>query len=49
MQDTQGIRPSQSEFVKGKSFLAMLMSSYGKMTHLVDEGQAVDTVLPGLQ
>lgn len=40
----QGIRPSQSEFVKGRSCLVTLMSSYGKMTGLVDEGQAVDTV-----
>lgn len=44
VQDSQGIRPSQCEFVKDKSCLAVLMSFHGKVTLLVDEGQAVDTV-----
>lgn len=44
VQGSQGIRPSQCEFVKGKSCLTILMSFHGKVTHLADEGQAVGTV-----
>ncbi|PKU28023.1 rna-directed dna polymerase from mobile element jockey-like [Limosa lapponica baueri] len=35
---------SQRGFTKGKSHLTNLMSFYDKVTHLVDEGKAVDVV-----
>ncbi|GAB0209644.1 mitochondrial enolase superfamily member 1 [Grus japonensis] len=44
VQDTQVIRPSQHGFVKGRSCLTNLISFYDKVTHLVDEGKAVDVV-----
>ncbi|GAB0180898.1 mitochondrial enolase superfamily member 1 [Grus japonensis] len=44
IQDNQTIRPSQHGFMKGKSCLTNLISFYDKMTHLVDEGKAVDIV-----
>ncbi|PKU28417.1 rna-directed dna polymerase from mobile element jockey-like [Limosa lapponica baueri] len=44
IQDNQVIRPSQHGFMKGKSCLTNLISSYGKVTSLVDEGRAVDVV-----
>jgi len=40
----QGIRPSQLGFTNGRSCLTNLISFYDKVTHLVDEGQAVDVV-----
>ena len=40
----QGIRPSQHGFTNGRSCLTNLMSFYNKVTHFVDEGQAVDVV-----
>ncbi|GAB0195157.1 mitochondrial enolase superfamily member 1 [Grus japonensis] len=44
VQDNQVIRPSQHGFMKGGSCLTNLISSYDKVTHLVDEGKAVDVV-----
>ncbi|PKU40304.1 rna-directed dna polymerase from mobile element jockey-like [Limosa lapponica baueri] len=44
MKDTQAIRPSQPGFMKGRSCLTNLISFYDKVTHLVDEGKAVDVV-----
>ncbi|GAB0195155.1 mitochondrial enolase superfamily member 1 [Grus japonensis] len=44
VQDNQVIRPSQHGFMKGRSCLTNLISSYDKVTHLVDEGKAVDVV-----
>ncbi|KAK4815770.1 hypothetical protein QYF61_007188 [Mycteria americana] len=40
--DNQGIRSSQHGFMKGRSCLTNLISFYDKVTHLVDEGKAVD-------
>ncbi|KAJ7398532.1 rna-directed dna polymerase from mobile element jockey-like [Pitangus sulphuratus] len=40
----QGIGSSQYEFGKGRSCLSNLISFYDKVTCLVDEGKAVDTV-----
>ena len=40
----QGIRPSQHGFTNGRCCLTNLISFYDKVTHLVDEGQAVDVV-----
>ncbi|KAK4821662.1 LOW QUALITY PROTEIN: hypothetical protein QYF61_027130 [Mycteria americana] len=42
VQDNQVIRPSQHGFMKGRSCLTNLISSYDKATRLVDEGKAVD-------
>ncbi|GAB0184381.1 mitochondrial enolase superfamily member 1 [Grus japonensis] len=36
--------PSQHGFMKGRSYLTNLISFYDKVTHLVDEGKAVDVV-----
>ncbi|PKU36965.1 rna-directed dna polymerase from mobile element jockey-like [Limosa lapponica baueri] len=44
MKDTQVIRPSQHRFMKGRSCLTSMISFYDKVTHLVDEGKAVDVV-----
>ena len=44
MQDNRGIRPSQHEFTKGRSCLTNLISFYDLVTHLMDEGKAVDVV-----
>ena len=38
------IRPSQRRFTKGRSCLTNLISFYDLVTHLVDEGKAVDVV-----
>jgi len=42
--DNQGIRSSQHGFVKGRSCLTNLISSYDQVTHLMDEGKAVDVI-----
>ena len=39
-----GIRPSQHGFMKGRSCLTNPISFYDLVTHLVDEGKAVDGV-----
>jgi len=44
VKDNQGIRPSQHGFMKGKSCLTNLISCCDQVTHLVDEGKAVDVV-----
>ncbi|KAK4828250.1 hypothetical protein QYF61_024857 [Mycteria americana] len=44
VQDSQVIRPSQHGFMKSRSCLTNLISFYDKVTHLVDEGKAVDVV-----
>ena len=40
----QGISPSQHAFMNGRSCLTNLISLYGKVTCIVDEGKAVDVV-----
>ncbi|KAK4823601.1 hypothetical protein QYF61_003801 [Mycteria americana] len=42
VENNQGIKPSQHGFRKGRSCLTNLISFYDKVTHLVDEGKAVD-------
>jgi len=42
VQDNQGISPSQHGLMKGRSCLINLISFYDKVSHLVDEGKAVD-------
>ncbi|KAK4827718.1 LOW QUALITY PROTEIN: hypothetical protein QYF61_021018 [Mycteria americana] len=44
VEDNQGIKPSQHGFRKGRSCLTNLISFYDKVTHLMDEGKAVDVV-----
>ncbi|GAB0190043.1 hypothetical protein GRJ2_001469600 [Grus japonensis] len=44
IQDNKVIRPSQHGFMKGRSCLTNLVSFDDKMTHIVDEGKAVDVV-----
>ena len=44
MKDNQGIRPSQHGFMKGSSCLTNLISFYDQVTHLGDEGKAVNVV-----
>ncbi|KAK4815550.1 hypothetical protein QYF61_003642 [Mycteria americana] len=44
VQDNQVIRPSQHGFMKGRSCLTNRISFYDKVTHLVDEGKAMDVV-----
>ncbi|KAK4810592.1 hypothetical protein QYF61_007329 [Mycteria americana] len=44
VQANQGIRPSQHGFRKGRSYLTNLISFYDQVTHLVDEGKAVDVI-----
>ncbi|KAK4829828.1 hypothetical protein QYF61_006838 [Mycteria americana] len=44
VEDNQGNRPSQHGFMKGRSCLTNPTSFYDKMTHLVEEGKAVDVV-----
>jgi len=43
-QDNQGVRPSQHGFMKGRSCLTNLMHFHDQVTHLVDEGKAVDII-----
>ncbi|GAB0179025.1 mitochondrial enolase superfamily member 1 [Grus japonensis] len=44
VQDNQGIRPSEHGFMTGRSCLTNLISFYDLVTHLVDEGKAVDVI-----
>ncbi|KAK4823439.1 LOW QUALITY PROTEIN: hypothetical protein QYF61_002125 [Mycteria americana] len=44
VQDNQVIRPTQHGFMEGRSCLTNLISFCDKVTHLVDEGKAVDIV-----
>jgi len=44
VKDIQRIRPSQHGFMKGRSYLTNLISFYDQVTHLVDEGKAVDVI-----
>ncbi|GAB0193288.1 mitochondrial enolase superfamily member 1 [Grus japonensis] len=44
VQDNQGIRPSQHGFMKGRSCLTNLISFCDQVTHLVDEGKAVNVI-----
>ena len=44
VQDKGGIRPSQRGFTKGRSCLTNFISFYDQVTHLVDEGKAVDAL-----
>ncbi|GAB0181743.1 mitochondrial enolase superfamily member 1 [Grus japonensis] len=44
IQDNQVIRLSQHGFMKGRFCLTNLISFYDKVTHLVDEGGAMDVV-----
>ncbi|KAJ7404106.1 RNA-directed DNA polymerase from mobile element jockey-like protein [Willisornis vidua] len=44
LQGGQGLRPSQYKFRRGRSCLTNLISFYDQVTHLVDEGKAVDVV-----
>ena len=43
VRDNQEIRPSHHGFMKGKSCFTNLIS-YDQVTHLVDEGKAVDFI-----
>jgi len=44
VKDKQGIRPSQHGFVTGRSCLTNMISFYDQVTHLVEEGKAVDVI-----
>jgi len=44
VQDKHGIRPSQHGFMKGRSYLTNLISSYDQVPCLVDQGKAVDVI-----
>ncbi|RMC20396.1 hypothetical protein DUI87_01245 [Hirundo rustica rustica] len=44
LQDNQGNRLSQQGFRRGRSCFTNLISIYDQVTHLVDEGKAVDVV-----
>ncbi|GAB0203692.1 mitochondrial enolase superfamily member 1 [Grus japonensis] len=44
VRDNKAIEPSQHGVMKGRSCLTNLISFYNKVTHLVDEGKAVDVV-----
>ena len=44
VRDNRAIRPSQHGFTKGRSCLTNLISFCDLVTHLVDEGKAVDVV-----
>jgi len=44
VKDTQGIRPSQHGFMKGRSCLRNLIFFYDQVTRLVDEGKAMDVI-----
>lgn len=44
MRNHQGVRPSQLDFRNGKSCFTDVISFYGKVTWVVNEGKAVDVV-----
>jgi len=44
VKDNQGIRASQHGFIQGRSCFTNLISFTDQVTHLVDEGKAVDIV-----
>ncbi|PKU42341.1 rna-directed dna polymerase from mobile element jockey-like [Limosa lapponica baueri] len=44
IQENQVIRPSQHGFMNDRTCLTNLIFFYNKVTHLVDEGKAVDVV-----
>jgi len=44
MKDNQGVSPSQHGFIKGRSCLTNLISFYDQLTHLVEDGKAVDVI-----
>jgi len=44
VKDNQWIRPSQHRLMKGRSRLTNLTSFYDQVTHLVDEGKALDVI-----
>ncbi|RMB88826.1 hypothetical protein DUI87_34760 [Hirundo rustica rustica] len=44
LQDSQGLRPSQHRFRRGRSCLTNLITFYEQVTCLVDAGKAVDVV-----
>ena len=44
VRDNWGIRPTQHEFMKGRSCLTNLISIYDPVTLLIDEGKVVDVV-----
>jgi len=44
VKDNQAFRPSQHGFMKSRSCLTNLISSYDQVTHLVNEGKAMDVV-----
>jgi len=44
VQDNHGIRPSQHGFSRGRSCFTNLTFFYDQVTHLVDDGKAVDVV-----
>jgi len=46
VKDNQGIRPSQSGVMKGRSCLTNWISFCDQVTRLVDEGKAVDIIYP---
>ena len=48
MQDNQGIRPRQLGIMKDMSCLTDLISFYDKVTHLMDEGKALQTLVKPL-
>jgi len=44
VKDNKGNKPSQHGFMKGRSCLTNLISFYDQVTHLVDEGKAMDVI-----
>ena len=48
-EENKVIRSTQHGFTKGKSYLTSLIAFYNGMTGWVDEGRAVDVVIPRLQ
>jgi len=44
VKDSQGIRPSQHRFMKGRSCLTNMISFYDQVTRLVDEDKAVGII-----
>jgi len=44
VKSNQRIRPSQHVLMKGRSCLTNLISFYDRVTHLVDEGKAVEVI-----